>query len=293
VQHFIQPGSCSAIPTIIATAPTQELESLDRNILLTMFKQYGAILFRSFSIGAEAFQSFVKTISKTQTPYPGDARLSVSQDGMVQTVPVGNAAIPLHSELSHTPFRPDVCWFYCVKAPTVGSETTLCDGSMLASGMPVPVIDRLKGKKLLYKRTVPRTHLEQALGTKDAITLRKSLEDKCLSQIYEIRGEYARQTFITPVLHLAKFSRQPTFANNIIHNFRAGKPLRYPTFADGSAIPESLILEIYKVAAQYTVEVQWRDHDLLMFDNTRFMHGRRPIVDPERTIWTQFSDLDL
>ena len=64
----------------------------------------------------------------------------------------------------------------------------------------------------------------------------------------------------------------------------------YPTFANGCIITEDVIETVRDVAEGYTFEIHWCDQDLLMFDNTRFMHGRRAITDPRRTIWTQFSD---
>jgi Taurine catabolism dioxygenase TauD, TfdA family len=98
------------------------------------------------------------------------------------------------------------------------------------------------------------------------------------------RGKHA------PALHYPRFRHALPFANNIIYYFRPGRPLLYPTFSDGGRIPESAIITIRDTARRYTFQIEWRDNDLLMFDNTRFMHGRRAIVDRQRTIWTQFSD---
>jgi hypothetical protein len=293
VPRLIQPASWREIPLLIADCPDEELHSVDRNTVLTQFKTYGAILFRSFCIGIEGLQAFVKSYSKTQIPYPGIHRIQVSQDGMVQTVATGANALPLHSELSHTPFRPDVCWFYCVKAPASGSETTLCDGSLLASALPIRVLRLLEGKMLRYKRMTSIFFLQQLFGTKDDSALRESLRASPYSQFYELLGKEVIQDFVAPALYDAKFLHKPTFGNNIIHNYRPGKNLSYPTFADGSIIPENIIIEIRKIARDYTLEIEWRDQDLLMFDNTRFMHGRRAIVDPQRTIWTEFSDVDF
>ena len=136
---------------------------------------------------------------------------------------------------------------------------------------------------LRHRRTTSIVFLERLLGTTDAAAMQKWLGSGSHSQFYEIHGKAVRQDFVAPALHNAKFLKKPVFANNIIHNFRPGKPLLYPTFDDGTSIPEQLIVDIRDIARRFTFEIQWSDQDLLMFDNTRFVHGRRTIIDPNRT----------
>ena len=293
VPKLTKPRLWDEVPIVIAVGPSEDLLSIDRNMILANFKKYGIVLFRSFSVGIERFRAIVRSYSGKQISYPGSQRLPVSQDGKVQKVAAGVNAIPLHSELSHTPFRPDICWFYCVKAPARGSETMLCDGSILASALLNPTRDLLEGRMLRYRRTTSIGFLQRLLNINDAAALQEFLTTGSYSQYYELHGNHLRQDFLAPALHNPKFLHTLTFSNNIIHNFRSGRPLLYPTFEDGSTIPESVIVNIRDTARRSTFEIQWRDEDLLMFDNTRFMHGRRAIIDPHRTIWTQFSDADF
>jgi hypothetical protein len=290
---LIEQSSMLHLPILIANDPEEELLSISKIMILEQFKRYGIILFRSFKIGIERFQSLVKFYSKSQIPYPGSQRLPVSVDGKVQTVDAGMKAIALHSELSHTPFRPDICWFYCVKAPKIGSETTLCDGALLAANLPKQHLKLFEGETLLYRRTTSITFLEKLLGTRDRGELSEFLSANPKGKCYIIRGNKVDQDFEVPVLQSAKFLNQLVFVNNIIHNYRPGKPLLYPTLSKGHPIPNTTILDICKIAKNYTFNIHWHDEDLLMIDNTRFMHGRQSILDPERTIWTQFSDFDL
>jgi alpha-ketoglutarate-dependent taurine dioxygenase len=217
---LIQPSAWHEVPIVIPDGPGEELLSVDRNTIVEQFKTYGVVLFRSFSIGIERFQALVRSCSKTQILYPGNNRVLVSQDGKLQTVAVSANSIPLHSELSHTPFRPEICWFYCVTAPSRGSETTLCDGSMLASELPIPIFQLLQCNMLRYRRTTSVAFLERLLGKNYATALRELLISGPHSRFYEIRGKEVFQDFVAPALHNAKFLRKPVFANNIIHNFR-------------------------------------------------------------------------
>jgi alpha-ketoglutarate-dependent taurine dioxygenase len=289
---LVEPGAWDEVPVVIAAQARDDLLLLDRDAIVTQFKAHGVVLFRSFSIGVDRLRAFVMSYSNAQIPFPGGSRSAMSEDGLLQAVHAGRDALPLHSELSHTPFRPDICWFYCVRAPVEGSETTLCDGSLLASALPSPIRRALEGRQLRYRITRPLHYLATLLSRGDPAAVKEALRTSSASKYYEIQGDEVLQDFVAPALHRPRFLAEPAFANNIIHNFclRPGRPLVYPTFADGTTIPDELIVAVCNTARGCTFELRWQDGDLLMFDNTRFMHGRRAIVDPHRTILTQFSD---
>jgi alpha-ketoglutarate-dependent taurine dioxygenase len=288
-----EPNSKFPIPVITASQPDEELSSVRLDKIIGQFKVHGALLFRSFAVGLAGFQTLVHSCSSYCISYPAEHRKRVSPHSTVQTVAAGNEALPLHSELSHTPFRPDVCWFYCVKAPMRGSETTLCDGARLATLLPSHASEVLKGRLLRYRRAVSPMYWRALMGVSTVSQVREFIRVDPRGEFFQIRGNQVLQDFVAPSLHIAKFIDARIFANNILHNSREGATLTYPTFEDGTTIPNSLISEIGEVARECTIDLRWRDQDLLMLDNTRFMHGRRAIVDPERTIWTQFTNADF
>jgi alpha-ketoglutarate-dependent taurine dioxygenase len=290
---LIKPASEQEVPTIIPEDSRDELALVDRELVVNQFKTHGVVLFRSFPLGIDRFQACVKAYSSSRLSYPGSQRSNrknVSQDGIVQRVAGGTGALPLHSELAHTPFRPDVCWFYCVKAPEMGSETTLCDGLLLLSALSKPTIRRLEHRRLRYRRRVPLSFWRNLLGIRSTCEVRDFLRTSPKGQFFKMQDSDIYQDFVTPCLHIAKFLNARVFANNMLYNFRKGHELRYPTFGNMVSIPNDLILEVSSVARRCTIDVRWHDADLLMFDNTRFMHGRRAVLDRQRTIWTQFSD---
>jgi alpha-ketoglutarate-dependent taurine dioxygenase len=45
-----------------------------------------------------------------------------------------------------------------------------------------------------------------------------------------------------------------------------------------------VIAEYTEVSEKVTEEIQWEDGDIVLIGNTRVMHGRRAITEPERTI---------
>ncbi len=64
----------------------------------------------------------------------------------------------------------------------------------------------------------------------------------------------------------------------------------FPCYLDGSEIPDEIVDEIESVTNSLACQIMWQKNDLVMLDNTRFMHGRNSIGDPQkRRIYTQFG----
>ena len=65
---------------------------------------------------------------------------------------------------------------------------------------------------------------------------------------------------------------------------------QFPLYEDGSLIEDQICDQIARVSDKLTAAHRWQAGDILMLDNSRFMHGRNPVDDPDsRVIWTQFG----
>jgi hypothetical protein len=63
-------------------------------------------------------------------------------------------------------------------------------------------------------------------------------------------------------------------------------------FEDGQLVPDALANVVKDVSDQLSAPIQWRKNDIIILDNTRFMHGRNRITDAgERRIATYFGYL--
>lgn len=92
-------------------------------------------------------------------------------------------------------------------------------------------------------------------------------------------------------VHGTLFGDRLASANSILGpSFHHEKPTI--KFDDGAAIAPSMLADIECASAAYTENIEWRDRDVLLIDNTRVMHGRRAMVDPLRTIYSALSDLN-
>lgn len=104
------------------------------------------------------------------------------------------------------------------------------------------------------------------------------------------------------VVGKTKFCKQDTFANSLIFYYRYPEILEeinkdrsesgvIVLFEDGSIIPNAAINEIKGVLDQLTGVISWQAGDLVMIDNSRFLHGRRAFQDTRRQIFSHLSYL--
>jgi hypothetical protein len=96
-----------------------------------------------------------------------------------------------------------------------------------------------------------------------------------------------------------KYGNQNAFVNDIItgnSNLKGSVNLELEsalTFEDGSLIPDAVIEEIEKVMYSLTQEIRWKPGDLVMIDNSRFLHGRRAFSDNRRRLFSLLSYLNF
>ena len=105
------------------------------------------------------------------------------------------------------------------------------------------------------------------------------------------RGQILRG-FNRPVLEETIFQKRPAFANFLLFARDYLRMPQVPLLDDGSVFPDEWLDVIRSTARRLTYAHQWQQGDVLIADNSRFMHGRRAIADPgERQIATFFGYL--
>ena len=276
--------------TILADGQGKRLSELDDSVILELFKRHGAILFRGFSLDLQEFNAITSRFCSKFVFNESGGRKTITPDRRTQTVNLGQEPFPLHSELSREPWKPDIAWFACQTPPVSGGETVICDGLAVVPALSDQTRRLLDKSRLEHKITASPAECEYWLGTRNpnAETLRR-LADKGPFEFGTSHGQYYR-VFYTPVLHKPMFSDEPVFANFLLfaryyHNMR-----NFPTFENEIEIADDVCEELKQVTDRLTVALKWRQHDLLMLDNTRFMHGRNAVEDShQRVILTQFG----
>ncbi len=280
------------------------VESQDYAPLSTLTKQQvidecaeaGVILFRGFNTNIDDFSAFVRNNSSKVTLDP--ARTFYAENA--QKVDAGLDAVGLHCENGNAPKLPHFIWFYCEKAAKSGSQTTYCDGREVWLALSESARNAFSEKKIKYSRNVPE-HLWRAylayelpnISRPEDVTHEhlKLFSNAVEGQSFVLNEDHSvHYSFVVGAAHKTLFSDELSFANSILGpSYNYEKPVI--CFEDDTPISDALLAEIADVTEAKTQEIQWQKGDVVMIDNTRFMHGRRAIQDPEREIYAALSYL--
>ena len=277
---------------LIAADGAQTLADIPDDEIVPAFKRHGALLFRGFPADLEAFRVFATRFCSTSVFNESPNRRLLDPATNIQSVDGGTGAFPLHPELSREPWKPDACFFHCLTPPASGGETTLCDGVEIVRALPAEVRDGLAGRRLVYLRPVPPWEARFWFGTE--IPSPEALADPpagCPYSFLTIDGHLVR-AFSRPAFHTPMFTEQPAFGNFLLFARYQNRRRDVPLLDDGSVVPGEWVETIKKVGDGLAAAVVWQTGDLLVLDNSRFMHGRNAILDPgSRLIATYFGYL--
>ena len=268
------------------------LEDLSRESVDAMLREHGAVLIRGFPPDLDAFRHFSSRFCDhwVVNEVPNRGMLDPTHD--IQSVDLGKKTFPFHSEISRAPWRPDVCFFYCMKPPSSGGETLICDGVAVARALPAEVRDGLAPLRLVYTERARRSELAYWLGTETPSPTQLTSPPADCPFLF-VRGQRGIfRIFSRPALHKPLFGDAPAFANFLLFARDMRGTRAYPTLSDGRPVPDEWVDAIRQTCAQLAAPVTWDEGDLLILDNSRFMHGRNAITDPDaRIIASRFGYL--
>jgi alpha-ketoglutarate-dependent taurine dioxygenase len=256
------------------------------------FRRHGALLLRGFEFDIGTFARFAERLCVASVFNESRNRDLLDAESNIQSVDLGTAPFPLHPELAREPWRPDACLFACFKSPTHGGETTVCDGIEIVRRLSPELVEEMRGRSLLYLQPASPEALEYWLGTPspDARQL-ASPPLQCPYFFREIDGRIMRG-FVRPLLHKPMFHDGLAFGNFLLFaRFALGVP-HFPRLNDGQCVPDNWVNAVREAAGPITHALAWRRGDILILDNSRFMHGRREIAHAsDRKIASYFGYL--
>jgi alpha-ketoglutarate-dependent taurine dioxygenase len=294
VARIVLPSPGQPFATI---TPTDEgaITAFERTTLIDLYQRHGALLFRGFGVDLDSFGRFARSLCRTAVvnETPGRSRLDAAK--ALYSVDGGSNAFALHPELSREPWKPDAAMFCCLSPPRAGGATTLCDGIALAEALPREVREGLEDRRLVYLKATWPEQLRFWLGTdRPDDTLLRSPPPECPYRFTRLPNGRVARFFTRPALHRPMFAEGPAFGNFLLFaRFNNGNG-HHPLLDDMTPVPEEWLQAIKATGDRLAVAIEWQQGDVLVLDNTRFLHGRTAITDPaERRIATFFGYLDF
>ena len=277
------------------------INTREANAVRDALKEHGAVVARAGATLSdfEALSDELITPMVHHSTSTTVERDVVNKDGTTSTVNKGMDYIPLHREGSYAPGCPDLLMLYCVRpadASDEGGQTNLCDGVELLNALPANTQKFVNDAilKWSWSATPERWRASLGVDSQEAALARLSKMTARLPAWERLEASFEGDTlqgvFQTLCVIPTRWGGKRSFCNSLlIYHYRQAtefypKHQYVPTLSDGSPFPHDLLQEISGYANERTYSTRWQANDILVFDNSRYMHGRTGFKDTQRQI---------
>jgi len=284
---------------IVADLETERLDSVDLLFVKEKFKKYGTILFRGFQETVESYENFTTKFSNEFLFNGHPALTQLGKDGCTVAAPPKSysKAVPLHKELDYAPgANPDLIWFFCTVPPVSDGETIICDGIKLLQNLPKELSQNFASKGVCFKYVWEEGRWSQVFSTKIPYveTKKKTTRESVnvmLKKFPDCSFHFDREdrlhiSYVTQTIQPTRWQSEEAWISAIFahHPGFTGRKTDAVTYGDGTEISQYILDEIHNLAIKLSITISWEKFDILMLDNTRFMHGRNKFKTGNRVI---------
>lgn len=266
---------------------------------------HGAVLFRGFPVASvEQFARFGTALSPQPLDYVyrSTPRSSVGEGVFTATEYPAEQEIALHCENAYQREWPLKLALCCLVAPATRGETPLADLRRVAEMVGQEILDAFEQRQVRYIRHY-RPHVdlpwEVVFQTSDRGDLAEycamhGIEHTWLDATTLRTAQTAQGTARHPVTgervlfnqaHLFhRSSLEPQVAASLADLFGADRMPRDAVFGDGAGIPLAYLDAVRAAFRSASVQFPWQRGDVLLIDNMRMAHGRRPYTGERKVI---------
>ena len=265
--------------------------------VMSVLDQVGAILFRGFPDGGDhGFDRCIEALDLKPFTYAESLSNAVRKNRSPRVFTANEAPpeleIFLHHEMAQTPLFPRYLFFYCERAALTGGATPLCRSDRLMTELQRQLPDfvrRCRELGVSYTHTMPAqadSGSGQGRSWLDTLSVnsRAAAEAKLQQLGYTwtwLVGDDLRVT--TPALPAIRQTSTgaEVFFNQLVAAFAGWQDPRNSAtssvcFGDGSSMPAPALKQMVAIAYQQVYDHLWQVGDVILIDNLRVMHGRRP-----------------
>lgn len=298
---------------LLEASPGEAACDLDRDEVVSVFRETGALLFTGFAVNRQDFLQLTARFSEEFSTYQGGFfhdRQAVDAEPTLLTVTSSTEgfAIPLHGEMYYTQKPPGILWFCCETPSAERGETTVCDGRRIYADLSERARTLFESKRVKYIRHLPDGVWQSAFQTGAVEEVERYCHGQGMQVTFDpddgsvttellrwalVEGPTGqRDTFINNIvaLYLGELSFQRGIAARAVRNLSGGKAFQMKVrMENGAPVPGAVIRELLALNERHMADVRWRRGDVLMVDNTRVLHGRRAFEGP-RDIFIRLAE---
>jgi alpha-ketoglutarate-dependent taurine dioxygenase len=262
-----------------------------RLVELLKAREGGALLFRGFPVSSARFKEFTESHGENFVVHHNIAQRDyVEEDRTFATVNKGRAAIGFHNELSVSPYSPDAFWMHCEVPSRRLGKTGVVDGIAVLKSLTKLTRRFWAEQKFVIKKSYskeawtarwarPRAEVEQWL---DTIGRRRGIVEFAFAPPPR---ETLTYTYAFPAIRASRLSGYEVFCCGLLDS-----PEQY-LLDGGTPPPKSCVVEVTHAIYQNSYWIDWQVNDVLVVDNTRYMHSREAFDEDTRKLFVRYSDL--
>ena len=278
---------------------TQDWLKENKIFIELKLEEHGAIIFKDLPVKtAEDFDQFVSTFNYDTFTYEESlsnaVRINKTDKVFTANEAPREVEIFLHHEMAQTPTYPKNIFFFCKSASETGGETPLCRSDQLYEALlkaDKALVESFEKFGVIYNSIMSSgDELISGQGRSWQKTLGVSSKNDAEEKLSKLGYSWNwieddNLSVTTKTLQATKElgNGQKSFFNQVIAASLGWKknsenqiaPVR---FGNGEEIKESYIELLSELAQSLTLLRSWQDHDILLIDNYRVMHGRKPFA---------------
>lgn len=269
----------------------------------------GAVLLRGFSelqpgdVSAISVELTGTTFSYNERTTP---RRQLARHAYTATEYPADQEIFLHNENAYASQWPAYLYFYCERPAAAGGETTMADLTKVQAAIPRQIQETLQRRGLVHRRTFRRNlglSWQEAFG----ITSFEMLQAFCGREGYRVAAcdddcvvlDYPHSPLArNPADGAIRWFNHAAFfqPDGVDPATRSAIELLYGEegfpnrmlYGDLQPLEPEIVCQLRKAYSDATTGHRWQRHDLLVLDNMRHAHGRRPFSGA-RSVWVVMS----
>ncbi len=267
--------------------------------------EHGALLFRRCEVSSPAaFQEIAAALcdSVADYVYRSTPRTTLHANVYTATEYRADATIPLHNENSYQRDWPMKLVFCCVTPAATGGETPLALTSAVTQRIDPAIVEQMQESGVLYVRnyggnadlTWQTTFQTESRAEVEAFCRKHDIDCTWLDNDTLRTAQRCHAVAFHPVTgerlwfnqaHLFHVSSLgPDDAEAMLEVFGEAHLPRHAYRGDGAPLESGLLEHIRRAYDAETVAFSWQRGDVLLLDNMRVAHGRRPFTGARQVL---------
>lgn len=262
-----------------------------------LIKENGAVLLRGLKfVGSQQFGGVLEALFDAPLlnyTYRSTPRTELRGKVYTATEYHDSLIIPQHNENAYSNQWAMRLGFLCTLPAQTGGATPICDSATVYENIPAQVRDKFEQHGVLYVRNYSDIdlHWHEVFQTEERAEVEQYCADnslewewlegdrlrtKQLNQASAVHPHTGQKVWFNQAHLFHVSSLEPGIREQLLSAVSESELPRNTYYGNGEPIDDSTLQMIAEIYQKNQLAFDWQRNDLLLIDNMRFSHGRKP-----------------